>query len=68
LNAHRWLDDPLPVREKSLEEKKAEELRLARQKSEREREESRKWFEEQERLRAAAVLPPERLRSLIRGS
>lgn len=67
LNAHRWLDDPLPVREKSLDEKKAEELRLARQKSEREREESRKWFEEQERLRSAAVPPPERLRSLLKG-
>jgi hypothetical protein len=68
LNAHRWLDDPLPVREKSSDEKKAEELRLARQRSEREREETRKWLEEQERLRAAAVPAPQRLRSLIRGS
>jgi biotin operon repressor len=67
LNAHRWLDDPLPVREKTLEEKKAEEARLAKQRSEREKEESRKWFEEQERLRSAAVPPPERLRALLKG-
>jgi hypothetical protein len=33
LNGHRWLDDALPLREKSVEEKKAEELRLSREKS-----------------------------------
>lgn len=67
LNAHRWLDDPLPAREKSLDQKKAEELRLARQRTEREREESRIWFEEQDRLRSAAVAPPKELRSIMRG-
>lgn len=67
LNAHRWLDDPLPAREKTAEEKKAEELRLARERSEREREETRRWFEQQERQRAVSVPPPETLRSLIRN-
>ena len=66
LNAHRWLDDALPAREKTIEEKKAEELRLAKEKTEREREETRRWFEEQERQRAIAVPAPETLRSLFR--
>jgi biotin operon repressor len=65
LNAHRWLDDPLPQREKTTEEKKAEELRLAREKTEREKEESRRWFEEQEKLRSTAVPMPDKLRSIL---
>jgi hypothetical protein len=56
----------LPAREKTIEEKKAEELRLAKEKTEREREETRRWFEEQERQRAIAVPAPETLRSLFR--
>ena len=67
LNAHRWLDEALPEREKTVEEKKAEELRLAKEKTEREKEESRRWFEEQERQRAIAVPAPETLRELMRN-
>ena len=67
LNAHRWLDEALPERERTVEEKKAEELRLAREKTEKEKEETRRWFEEQERQRAIAVPAPETLRALIRN-
>ena len=66
LNAHRWLDAPLPPREKSLEEKKAEELRLAREKTERERIEGQKYLQELDEQRSRAVPMPETLRSLLR--
>lgn len=66
LNAHRWLDDPLPVREKTAEEKKADELRIAREKELRAQEESRRYAEEMEAARARAVPMPETLRSLLR--
>lgn len=66
LNAHRWLDDPLPVREKTLEEKKAEELRISKEKELRAQEESRRYTEEMEAARARAVPMPETLRALIR--
>ena len=67
LNAHRWLDDALPERIKTPEEKKADELRASKEKELREREESRKYFEEQERLAANAVPMPEELRSILRN-
>jgi hypothetical protein len=66
LNAQRWLDDALPERVKSPEEKKADELRASKEKELRDREESRKYFEEQERLAANAVPMPEELRSMLR--
>ena len=66
LNAHRWLDDPLPIREKTVEEKKAEELRKSKEKEAREREEAQKYWAEQEAARARAVPMPETLRSLLR--
>ena len=66
LNGHRWLDDALPLREKSAEEKKADELRIAKEKEARERTEAQKFFEEQEAARARAVPMPETLRSLLK--
>jgi len=66
LNAHRWLDDPLPVREKTAEEKKADELRISKEKELRAQEESRRYAEEMEAARARAVPMPETLRALIR--
>jgi hypothetical protein len=66
LNAHRWLDDALPERIKTPEEKKAEELRLSKEKELREREEARKYWQEQEAARARAVPMPEELRSILR--
>ena len=66
LNGHRWLDDALPLREKSAEEKKADELRIAKEKEARERVEAQKFFEEQEAARARAVPMPETLRSLLK--
>jgi biotin operon repressor len=66
LNGHRWLDDALPLREKSVDEKKAEELRLAKEKEALAREEMRKFLEEQEAARARAVPMPETLRSLLK--
>jgi hypothetical protein len=66
LNAHRWLDDALPERVKTVEEKKAEELRLSKEKELREQEASRNYFAEQEAARARAVPMPEELRSILR--
>lgn len=66
LNGHRWLDGALPEREKTAEEKKAEELRKAKEKEELDRRLAREYFEEQENARARAVPMPETLRSLLR--
>jgi hypothetical protein len=66
LNGHRWLDGALPEREKTAEEKKAEELRKSKEKDAREREEARKYWAEQEAARARAVPMPETLRSLLK--
>ena len=66
LNGHRWLDGALPEREKTTEEKKAEELRKSKEKEELDRKLAREFFEEQEAARARAVPMPETLRSLLR--
>ena len=66
LNAHRWLDEALPVREKTIDEKKAEELRLSREKSERERLETERWKRDEEEARRNAAPMPETLRSLLK--
>ena len=66
LNAHRWLDDALPPREKSAEEKKAEELRLSREKTERERSATELWKQELEEARRNAAPMPETLRVLLK--
>jgi len=66
LNGHRWLDGPLPEREKTVDEKKAEELRKSKEKEELDRKLAREFFEEQEAARARAVPMPETLRALLR--
>jgi len=66
LNAHRWLDEPLPPRNLSPAEVKEKELQEARVKAERERAENETWFKEQERQRERAVPPPAELRELLR--
>jgi hypothetical protein len=68
LNAHRWLDEPLPPRNLSPAETKEKELQEAKAKKERERAESEAWFKEQEQLRERAVPPPAELRELLRKS
>lgn len=66
LNAGRWTDEPLPAREISVEEKKAKEAAAAKEKSERERLESQRWFDELERQRQIAVPMPENLKKILK--
>jgi hypothetical protein len=66
LHQERWGDDPLPPREFTSEEKKAIELAKAKEKAERDREETQRWFEEQERQKAKAVPAPKGIRDLLR--
>ena len=68
LNAQRWLDEPLPMRNLSPAEIKEKELQEARIKSEREKEEAAEWFRQQEEARRNAVPPPAELRELLRKS
>ena len=66
LNAQRWLDEALPARNLSPDEKREKELQEARAKSEREKAESEAWFKEQELQRERAVPPPAEIRELLR--
>jgi hypothetical protein len=66
LNAGRWSDDPLPQRELTVEEKRAQEVESARLKSERERKASEAWFAEQEELKRKAVPMPESFKQMLR--
>ena len=66
LNAGRWSDDPLPQREITVEEKRAQEVESARLKSERERKASQAWFAEQEALKQKAVPMTESLKQILR--
>lgn len=66
LNQERWGDDPLPPRPLTPEEKIKKDLEQSRAKAEREKEETRLWFEEMERARARAVPPPKDLKKLLR--
>jgi uncharacterized protein YdaU (DUF1376 family) len=68
LNAQRWLDEPLPQRNLSPDEKKEKELQEARIKSQKEKEEAEQWFRDQEEARRNAVPPPAELRELLRKS
>jgi uncharacterized protein YdaU (DUF1376 family) len=68
LNAQRWLDEALPMRNLSPAEMREKELQEARIKSEREKVESEAWFKEQEEARRNAVPPPAELRELLRKS
>ena len=66
LNQERWLDEPLPPRRLTVEETKARELALARERDLKAREASRKVEEEQEKARARAVPMPKELRELLK--
>jgi len=66
INAHRWLDDALPVRNLSPEEKREKELQQSKEKTERERQEFVEWQREQELQRQRAVPPPQELRELVK--
>jgi hypothetical protein len=66
LNAGRWADEPLPPREISAEEKKAQEVESARLKFERDRKANEAWFAEQEAQRAKSVPMPESIKDLLR--
>jgi hypothetical protein len=68
LNAHRWLDEPLPPKAFSTDDKKEKELQEARIKSEREKEQAAQWFKEQEEAKRNAVPPPAEIRELLRKS
>jgi hypothetical protein len=68
LNAQRWLDQALPTRNLSPDEKKEKELQEARVRSEREKEEAALWFKQQEEIRSRAVPPPAELRNLFKKS
>jgi hypothetical protein len=65
LNAERWGDQPLPPRIVTLEEKRAQELESSRIKSEKERLESERYFEELEEAKAKAVPIPEDLKKTL---
>jgi len=66
LNAERWLDEPLPPRKRGQDEIRAYELAKAREKSERERMESQKWFQENEKRKSEAVPMPENIKEILR--
>jgi len=66
LNAERWLDEPLPPRKMTVEEIKARELIVAREKSEREREASRKAIEQQQREAEKAIPMPDYFKDILK--
>ena len=66
LNAGRWADDPLPQREISIEEKRAQEVESARVKFEQDRKASEAWLAEQEAQRAKSVPMPESIKDLLK--
>lgn len=66
INAHRWLDEALPVRNLSPEEKRAKELQESRQKRELEIQKTQEYFQELELQRQRAVPPPQELRDLVK--
>jgi len=68
LNQERWLDEALPARKMTVEELKARELELARERDIKAREAGRKALEEEARAKAKAVPMPEQVRELLRRS
>jgi hypothetical protein len=67
LNQHRWNDPLLPVRTKTPQEKREEELRLAEERRKRETEETLRWQKEVEENKAKAVPMPEHIKNLLRS-
>lgn len=66
LNAHRWNDSALPPRVLTPEERRERDLIESRAKSEKERAETLKWQEEQQKIQASAVPVPDYVRELLR--
>jgi hypothetical protein len=66
LNAQRWLDEALPQRNLSPEEKREKELQESKTKTDKERAEAAEWFRAQEEARRNAVPPPAELRNLMK--
>lgn len=66
LHAGRWADEPLPTREVSPDEKRALEATKARLRADKDRADSKAWFEEQEAQKRIAVPMPESMRNLLR--
>lgn len=66
LNAQRWLDEALPQRNLSSEEKREKELQESKIKTDKERAEAAEWFRAQEEARRNAVPPPAELRNLMK--
>lgn len=67
LNAGRWADPALPERIKTPEEKRAEELRLSKERNEREAEERLRWQQELEEAKKKAVPMPKHIKDLLRS-
>jgi hypothetical protein len=66
LNAHRWNDSALPPRVLTPEERRERDLLESRAKSEKERAETLKWQEEQQKIQASAVPVPDYVKELLR--
>ena len=66
LNAHRWNDSALPPRVLTPEERRERDLLESRTKSEKERAETLKWQEEQQKIQASAVPVPDYVKELLR--
>jgi hypothetical protein len=66
LNAARWNDPLLPPRVLSLDEKRAAELEISREKTRKERMEYQNWKIEQEKAQARAVPAPAGLKELLK--
>lgn len=67
LNAGRWADGPLPERIKTTEEKRAEELRISKEREKREIEERLRWQEELEEQRKKSVPMPKHIKDLLQS-
>lgn len=67
LNAGRWADPALPERVKTADEKRAEELRLSKEREKREAEERLRWQQEVEEAKAKSVPMPKHIKDLLRS-
>ena len=65
LNQERWGDDPLPPRPLTAEEKYEKDMKISREKTQREQEKTRQWQEEQKLMKERAVLPSKDLKKLL---
>jgi len=66
LNAHRWKDDPLPKRATNAQEEAARIRDEQRQKAEKEKEDSARFFAEAAKRKENAVPMPEEIKKLFK--